>query len=255
MVDRLQVIGEGLLILVRHVFQRVAHHMHDAPLVFCQRIRRRYGFPDTAQAIRTDHENVQYAAVFQLIEYAQPEFCTFILADRDAQNFLAPFLVDAENHIRRRFANYIVFPHIEHHGVNVYDGIYRAQRPLLPRLNFRQQLVRNGRNHPFADLEPVDVLDLLRNLRYAHPACIHRDDLSLDLADVLFILWHHLRLEVAVSVLRYLDGDFPHARTQRLMFVAIPAVVIFRILFFPIFHLLFQFRLQHILDRPAQQVF
>mgnify|MGYP006900618202 CR=1 FL=1 len=168
-VDRLQVIGEGLLVLVRHVFQRVAHHMHDAPLVLRLRIRRRYGFPDSAQAIRADHENVLYAAVFQLIEHAQPEFCALVLADRDAQNFLPAFLVDAEDHIRRRFADPIVLPHVEHHGVNVCDGIYRAQRPLLPRLDLRQQPVRNGRDHPFADLKPVDVLDLLRNLRYAHP--------------------------------------------------------------------------------------
>lgn len=47
-VDRLQVIGEGLLVLVRHIFQRVAHHMNDAPLVFRQRIRRRYGLLDAA---------------------------------------------------------------------------------------------------------------------------------------------------------------------------------------------------------------
>ena len=33
-VERLQVVGEGLLILICHIFQRIAHHMHDAPLVF-----------------------------------------------------------------------------------------------------------------------------------------------------------------------------------------------------------------------------
>ena len=33
-VDRLQVIGEGLLVLVCHIFQRIALNMHDAPLVF-----------------------------------------------------------------------------------------------------------------------------------------------------------------------------------------------------------------------------
>ena len=70
MVDRLQVIGEGLLILVRHVLQRVAHHMNDAPLVFRQGICRRYGFLDAAQAVRADHENVLYAAVFQLVQHA-----------------------------------------------------------------------------------------------------------------------------------------------------------------------------------------
>lgn len=43
-VDRFQVIGEGLLVLVRHVLQRVAYYMHDASLVLRQRICRRYGF-------------------------------------------------------------------------------------------------------------------------------------------------------------------------------------------------------------------
>ena len=38
--DRLQIVGEGLFVLARRVFQRIAHRMHDAPLVFCQRIRR-----------------------------------------------------------------------------------------------------------------------------------------------------------------------------------------------------------------------
>ena len=62
--DRLQVIDNGLLVLVRNVFQRVAHHIHDAPLVFRQRIRCRYGFLDPAQSVRADHEDVPYTAVF-----------------------------------------------------------------------------------------------------------------------------------------------------------------------------------------------
>lgn len=103
-VDHLQVIGEGLFVLVCHVFQRVAHHMNDAPLVFRQRIRRRYGFLDAAQSVRTDHENVLYAAVFQLVQHAQPEFRALILTDGDAQDFLPPFLVDAEYHVGRRLA-------------------------------------------------------------------------------------------------------------------------------------------------------
>ena len=63
MVDRLQVVGERLLVLVRHVLQRVAYHMHDASLVFRQRIRRRDGVLDAAQSIRADHENVLHAAI------------------------------------------------------------------------------------------------------------------------------------------------------------------------------------------------
>ena len=63
MVDRLQVVGKRLLVLVRHVLQCIAYHMHDAPLVFRQRIRRRDGVLDAAQPVRTDHENVLHAAI------------------------------------------------------------------------------------------------------------------------------------------------------------------------------------------------
>ena len=187
-IDRLQVVGKGLLILVRHVLQRVAHHMNDAPLIFRQRICRRYGFLDPAQAVRADHENVLYAAVFQLVQHAQPELCALVFSDRDAQDFLPALLVDAEYHIHNRLADHVVLPHVEHDGVDVHDGIDRTQWPLLPHFDLWQQLVRDRRDYPFADLKPIDVLDLLRNLGHTYPSGVHRDDLSLDLVDVLLVL-------------------------------------------------------------------
>ena len=111
---------------------------------------------------------------FQLIQHTQPELRALVLAYRDAQDFFPAFLVDPQYYVGRRLADHVVLPHVEHDGVDVHDGIYCAQWPLLPRLDLWQQLVRDRCDHPFTDLEPVDVLDLLRDLRHAHPPSVHR---------------------------------------------------------------------------------
>lgn len=84
MVDRLQVIGEGLLVFVRYITLACCHYMHDAPRVFHQGICRRYGVLDAAQSICVDYEYVMSVAIFRRVQHIQPELRTFVLADRDA---------------------------------------------------------------------------------------------------------------------------------------------------------------------------
>ena len=62
-IDGFEVGGERLLVLVRHVPERVAHHVHDAPLVLRHRVRRRDCLFDSAQAVRAEHENILQAPI------------------------------------------------------------------------------------------------------------------------------------------------------------------------------------------------
>ena len=66
-IDGLQVVCEGLHVLVGHVFQRVAHHVDDAPLVFRLGIGRRDGLLQAVQAVRAEDKNVLQSTIFKLI--------------------------------------------------------------------------------------------------------------------------------------------------------------------------------------------
>ena len=124
MINRLQIRCKFFLVLVSYIFERVPHHMYNAPLVFGHRKCCRYSVSDTGKAIRAEYKNVSYAANFQLIQHAEPEFCTFILSNCDGQNFLVSLLADTENHINSLLSYNAVVPDIEHDSVNVYDRVY-----------------------------------------------------------------------------------------------------------------------------------
>lgn len=89
----MKVMRERFLVFVGHVFQRVAHLMDDAALVFRLGIRGSDGFLDPAQPVRAQDQNVLYAAIFQLIQRGQPVFGAFVFPDMDGQHLTGDFAI------------------------------------------------------------------------------------------------------------------------------------------------------------------
>lgn len=143
-VDGLQIVCKVLSVLIRDIFQRIPDHMDNALLILCHRKGSGDCFTDTAQTVCAEHENVSDTSVFQFIQHTQPEFCTLIVSNRNAQYLFMSFLTDPEDHISSVLADDAFAPDIEDDCVYVHDGIHGAQRAFLPLLDLRQDLVRYG---------------------------------------------------------------------------------------------------------------
>ncbi len=78
LIYRFQPAGDGFVILPRHEFQAVAHHMDDAELNMRLRVHAIYRFREAFQAVHEGDKDIVQAAIFQFRQYIQPELCTFI---------------------------------------------------------------------------------------------------------------------------------------------------------------------------------
>ena len=79
--------------------------------------------------------------------------------------------------------------------VNEDDRIHLAQWPLLPLLDLRKQFVCDIGYKALRGLESVDVHERVGDLSRCHAFGIHRNDLLVNVRNVLLTLFHHLRLE------------------------------------------------------------
>ncbi len=67
--------------------------MNDAALNLRLRKCRINRFAEARQAVHAEHVNVLYTAVFEVIHYRKPEFCTFIFAYPNSQNIFSPVIL------------------------------------------------------------------------------------------------------------------------------------------------------------------
>ena len=116
--DGLQIVREFLPVFVSHVFQRVSHHMYNASLVFSHREGCRYSVSYSGKSIRAEHEYVLHTAVFEFVQYAEPELRAFALTDCYGQHFLVSFLADTEDNVCRLFAYDAVVTDVEYYSVD-----------------------------------------------------------------------------------------------------------------------------------------
>lgn len=79
--------------------QHVIYGIRSCTVVLCHWKGSGDCFTDTAQTVCAEHENVSDTSVFQFIQHTQPEFCTLIVSNRNAQYLFMSFLTDPEDHI------------------------------------------------------------------------------------------------------------------------------------------------------------
>ena len=58
----------------------------------------------------------------------------------DAEHLFVTFFADSQYHICRLFADHPFASHVEHDGVDIYNGIHGTQRAFLPFFYLRQIL-------------------------------------------------------------------------------------------------------------------
>ena len=101
LVDLFQIGGHGPALLPGYIAQAVADHVDDAQLDLGLREGGFDGLGKAAEAIDTGDEEIFDAAVFQLIEHAQPEFGAFTLGDSQSQKLFLAVEVDCQRQIHR----------------------------------------------------------------------------------------------------------------------------------------------------------
>ncbi len=135
LIDRLQTAGDGFVILPRHVFQAVTHHMDDAQLDMDLREDAVYRIREALQTVHTGNQDVLKATVFQLRQHAQPELCAFIFGQPHAQQLFPAFGVDPQRQ-ENSFVDYAtILTNFYDDTVHVNNGIQRIQLSVLPLRN------------------------------------------------------------------------------------------------------------------------
>ena len=105
----------------------------DAPLYLAAGIDRPNGFHEALQAVHAEQIHIPNPLAFEIVQHIQPKFAALVLPDPDAQDVLCAVHGDAQNHIGCLGLALMVFLHLVVDSVQKYEGIYRLQRPVLPR--------------------------------------------------------------------------------------------------------------------------
>jgi len=99
------------------------------------------------------------------------------------------------------------------------------QRPLLPFLCDRQNLIRNAAYRRIRDIYAVNILDMCFDIAGCHALGIHRQNLLLDiLTDTGLILFQQLRLKFTLAIPRNCYFYIAETGAKCLTAVAIAAV-------------------------------
>ena len=72
-IDRFEISGKFLKVIIIHILEGIAQHVDDAPLDLCLRV---YGLDrvlKSRQSVHTEKQDILHAAVLQVIEHPQPE--------------------------------------------------------------------------------------------------------------------------------------------------------------------------------------
>src|SRR5204862_7422916 len=104
------------------------------------------------------------------------------------------------------------------------DKVELLERPRLPLLDVIEDRVGDAADRVAADLDTVELLQVLRDLPRAHPARVHRDDLVVETREPALMLRHDLRLERPLPITGQLDLDRPVVSEQLLRRRTVPAI-------------------------------
>ena len=247
-----QIGHESLQVFVRNVFAGIPQLVNHAVLNLRFREHCMDGCIETSQIVCTCDKNILYAPIPQTIQYGRPELCALILADPHAQNIFATIQIKADGNVHcflydLPFAADMVVDRIQKNY-----GIDRFQRPLLPFLRHRQDLIRDPAYRSVRHSQPVDILNMRLNVTGRHAFRIHGQDLLFDiLTDAGLVLFQKLRFKLPFSVTGNRNLDIAETGPQIFAAVAVPTVVCSFVLVvvFAVTKILIQFSLQTILHK------
>ena len=134
-VDRFEVVGEGLTVFVRHILQGVADLMDDAALVFRLWESGLDRLTNPGQSVSTDDQDVFHSAVLKAVEDGQPVLGALVIADLNRQDILFAFAADSQDNVGRHLPDDHVVTDGVVDRVDVEDGVDVVEGPVLPVLD------------------------------------------------------------------------------------------------------------------------
>ena len=229
--------------------------MDNTPLVFCFGKRSWNRFFNACKAIGTDDQDIFYSAIFQFVQDWQPVFRTFIVTNRNRQDFLFPLRINAKNNIGCKLTNDSIIPHRIVDRIDVKDWIYLIQWAVLPIFNLRKYLIRHIGYETFWCFKTIDIFNRFRDLASGHSFGIHRDDLLINIRNIFLTLFHHLWFKGRFPILWDLDFHRAISAVYLLAFITVTIIVIVRTLGFLISKMVIHFSLHHFFNGAAQKIF
>ena len=215
-VDHPQVLDELLAVLVAGEPERVSDHVDDAGLHDRVGVDGLDRLREALEAVDGEDEDVLDPTGLELADHPQPELGALVDLEPDPQRLLDPVDPDADREVGVLVADRALVADLQHDRVEPDDQVQLLQRAGLPLLDVVEDGVGDAADRVAADLDPVDLLQMLRDLPCRHPARVHRDDLVVEAREPALMLGHDLRLELPLPVTRQLDLDRPVIGDQRL---------------------------------------
>lgn len=121
-VNRLQVSGHFLEVLVRHIACGIMNLVNDTLLNLSLRIACSNGFRKATQIVYTNNRDVLHAVISQIIKYVEPKLAGFILANPHAQHTLVSIQVNAYHHVGGLVYIGSILLHFEVNRIHVYEA-------------------------------------------------------------------------------------------------------------------------------------
>ena len=177
------------------------------------------------QIVRTGDKNIFNPTVAQTVQYSCPVFCAFVFTNPHAENIFVPVQINANRDIDSLLHDVSIAAHMIVDRIQKYYRVDRLQRPLLPFLCDRQNLIRNAAYRRIRDIYAVNILDMCFDIAGCHALGIHRQNLLLDiLTDTGLILFQQLRLKFTLAIPRNCYFYIAETGAKCLTAVAIAAV-------------------------------
>src|SRR5215210_7089407 len=253
-VDRAQRGGDLLEVAVVDVAHARADLVDDAGLHPGLREGRLDRLGEALEAVDAADQDVLDAAAAEVVEHGQPELRALGLLPPDPQHLALAVAGDAQGEVAGQVAHRAVLADLHAQRVEVDDRVDRLQRPGAPRLDVGQHRVGDGADRVAADLDPVELGQVRRDVTGRHPAGIEPEDLLVQARQARLALADQLRRKRALAVAWRLDLHRPQIGLQRLRAGAVAHVRALRHAAGRVPEVLGQLRPQSGLDHAARQL-
>ena len=189
----------------------------------------------------------------EVVEDGEPELGALGLLPPDPQHLAVAVDGDADRQVAGARADRAVLADLDHQAVEIRDRIHRLQWPGAPCSDVLEHGVGDPRHGVAADLDAVELADVLGDVADGHPAGIEPEDPVVQARQPCLALGHELGIETAVAIARGANLDGPELGLERLALGAVADVRALRHAARRMAQMLGQLRPERRLDHPAGQ--
>ena len=149
-----------------------------------------------------------------------------MLPNPDSQNILSAVHGDAQNHIGCFGHIAVILFDLVMDGIHEDEGVDTFQRPILPSIDLRHDLLGNFADQFRRDFHIIQSFDLLGNIPLAHAAGVQRQNFVFHTLGIAVIRADDFRLEVPLAIPGNLDVDLSQLSLD--CFLRVPIAIVGR---------------------------